>query len=423
MKTASRPQAPVINLPYAKQSSRADAQPLGRIFTLAGITWMCMLPVTMLVAPLKEIVRDAFNVGVIATHSFQSINMLGAFMLAPFIAKAAGRGGWLKTAAIIGLAADGVLFALMKFATSSEMLLAIRFFEGAAHIMALSSLMALVASYAPDDRRGRVMGIVGAAMMFGTACGTRLGGIVWTQVDTWIFIVGGGISTTAALLVLLFVPEQQVDNKSETPRRSWIALARERPALNIAYAYAFMDRFCVGVIISTFTLFLADVHQLTPDARSRMLVMFLAPFAVLVYPAGRLVDRIGRALPIAFASAGFGVVFALYGLLDIAWMPAAMVASGVLSALMFAPNLTLCADLAPEGHRGAAFTGFNAAGSLGFFLGPLVAGSTLWLMSEIGFDALASYRMAFVAAGAGEVLCAAITLPLLMNLRRQNITR
>ena len=423
MKTATRPQATVINLPYAKQSAPSAARPLSRILVLAGLTWMCMLPVTMLVPALKEIVSDAFSVGSFAAHGFQSINMLGAFLLAPFIAKAAGKGGWLKSAAIIGLAADGVLLALMKLATSIDMLMAIRLFEGAAHIMALSSLMALVAGYAPEDRRGRVMGIVGAAMMFGTACGTRLGGLIYTEMNTGIFIVGGAISATAALLVLLFVPEQEAKTEDRSQRKSWLTLVRERPALNIAYAYAFMDRFCVGVVISTFTLFLADVHGLSPDERSRMLVMFLAPFALLVYPAGRLVDRIGRALPIAFASAGFGIVFALYGVLDIRWMPVAMVASGVLSALMFAPNLTLCADLAPEGQRGPAFTGFNAAGSLGFLLGPAVAGTTLWLMGTMGFETLASYRMAFVVAGAGEVLCAAITLPILMNLRRQQVTR
>jgi len=70
-------------------------------------------------------------------------------------------------------------------------------------------------------------------------------------------------------------------------------------------------------------LFLADVHGLAPEARSRLLVLFLLPFAVLVYPAGWLVDRIGRVRPIALGSAGFGVVFAAYGLLPLAWMPAA----------------------------------------------------------------------------------------------------
>lgn len=198
---------------------------------------------------------------------------------------------------------------------------------------------------------------------------------------------------------------------------------RQRPALGVAYTYAFIDRFCVGVVISTFVLFLADVHGLSPEARSRMLVMFLLPFAVLVYPAGRLVDRIGRIRPIAFGSLAFGLVFAAYGVAPLSWMPVAMVVSGVCSALMFAPNLALCADLAPAESRGAAYAGFNIAGSFGFLLGPLAAGAVFEAILWLGYSPLGAYRASFVLAGGGEMLCALITLPVLRRLARRGMTR
>ncbi|MCB9856705.1 MAG: MFS transporter [Phycisphaerales bacterium] len=416
----------------AMTGARANRANVAKIAVLA---WFAMLPVTMLTPALKEVVgnltaplagwmsADWFElIEPLGAHAFQSINMLGAFVCVPLLGRYLHQRGMLKSVAALALAADGVLLATMSIAPSVGWLLGIRFFEGAAHVIGLSALMAIGASFAPENRRGRAMGIIGAAMMFGTACGTRLGGVLWTHLPTWFFYIAGLTAAVTALGTLLFAVEPASNRDREAARTPWTHVLRSNPSLGIAYAYAFIDRFCVGVVISTFVLFLANVHALAPDARSRLLVMFLLPFAALVYPAGRLADRIGRVRPIALGSAGFGVVFVAYGLIPLEWMPVAMIVSGVLSALMFAPNLALCADLAPESHRGAAFTGFNIAGSLGFLLGPIVAGGALALMHWMEFAPIAGYRMAFLVAGGGEVICAAVTLPMLRDLARRGIT-
>lgn len=388
-----------------------------KIVTVAALAWFAMLPVTMLTAPLKELI----HAGPFAAHVFQSINMAGAFICVPLIARFYHHQAMLKNVAALALSVDGVLLATMSVAPNVGWMLGIRFFEGAAHVIGISALMAIGAGLSPDARRGRTMGLIGAAMMFGTACGTRMGGALWVHLPVWFFYIAGLIAAMTGLGTLLFAAESRPERK--TDRTPWTRVLGENPALSIAYAYAFIDRFCVGVVISTFVLFLANIHGLGPDARSSLLVMFLLPFALLVYPAGRLADRIGRVRPIALGSAGFGVVFASYGLVPLSWMPVVMIVSGVLSALMFAPNMTLCADLAPEAGRGAAFTGFNVAGSLGFLLGPVVAGSAMLLMHWMDFSSIAGYRMAFIVAGGGEVLCAAITLPMLRDLARRNVTR
>lgn len=406
------------------------------VVKIAVLAWFAMLPVTMLTPALKEVIgnltaplagwlsADWFElVEPLGAHAFQSINMLGAFICVPLMGRFLNQRGMLKSVAALALAVDGVLLATMAIAPGVGWLLCIRFFEGAAHVIGLSALMAIGASFAPANRRGRAMGIIGAAMMFGTACGTRLGGVLWTHLPTWFFYIAGLTAAMTALGAVLFAAEPQAKRDQNSDRMPWTQLLRTSPSLGIAYAYAFIDRFCVGVVISTFVLFLANVHGLAPDARSRLLVMFLLPFAALVYPAGRLADRIGRVRPIALGSAGFGAVFVAYGLIPLAWMPIAMIVSGILSALMFAPNLALCADLAPESHRGAAFTGFNIAGSLGFLLGPIVAGSALALMHWMEFAPIAGYRMAFLVAGGGEVICAAVTLPMLRDLARRGVTR
>lgn len=392
------------------------------LFTIAALSWAAMLPVTMLVPALKEVIQIQFGAGTLAAHVFQSINMLGAILCAPLIAYFANRHGNLSRVAGIAFAVDGLLLSAMAFAPSLSVMLGLRFLEGAAHVLGISSLMAIGAGYASADRRGRVMGMIGAAMMFGTACGTRLGGVVWTYSADWFFHIAAMIAAAVGIYTLLFAREQGRDEQRSREREPWTRVLRRNPSLGIAYAYAFIDRFCVGVVISTFVLFLADVHGLAPEARSKLLVLFLLPFAALVYPAGRLVDRFGRVRMIALGSAGFGVVFAAYGILPLEWMPVAMALSGILSAAMFAPNLALCADLAPESGRGAAFAGFNVAGSFGFLLGPLAAGLAYQFMVSMGFTSIGGFRMAFLLAGGGEVLCALITLPLLRDLARRGAT-
>ena len=121
-------------------------------------------------------------------------------------------------------------------------------------------------------------------------------------------------------------------------------------------------------------------------------------------------------------SLGFGLVYALYGFVPIVWLPAAMIASGVLSAIMFAPNLAMCSDLAPPERRATAFAGFNMAGSLGFLAGPVAGGLIAALLSD-RLSTVATYRTTFVLIGMTEVLCALLTLPLLLRLRRSGQTR
>ncbi|MCG8408378.1 MAG: MFS transporter [Phycisphaerales bacterium] len=386
---------------------------------MATLTFIAMVPVTMLVAPLKELISLRYGASAFATHSFMSVNMIGAIIFAPLMFLWVDIRNHRKRVAVFALAADAVLLSLMALMPNLALILIVRFFEGAAHILALSTLMAMASAWAGEGRRGRVMGLVGTAMMFGTACGTRIGGLIWEHivVPEWTFHIAGMIAAVAALCTQLFAAEPAAQGEARHRSRDVLQTLRQTPNLLIAFFYAFIDRLCVGVLITTFCLFLADVHGLDPSARSRLLLMFLLPFASLVYPAGRLVDRLGRVWPIVLGSLGFGIIFSFYGVLSLSGLYWIMILSGVLSASMFAANLTLCTDLTPVSQRGAAFTGFNMAGSLGFLLGPLFAGGLFATLSN-HMVTLAAYQWTFLVAGGAEILCAAVTLPMLLRLKR-----
>jgi MFS family permease len=407
------PDVPSVRLEALPGATRA-------VVTTGILLFLSMLPVTLLVAPLKELIAERYGASAFWTHSFMSVNMIGAVMAAPLLVLLSDRPRARRKVAALALASDAVLFSAMAVSPSLPVILIFRFLEGAAHILALSTLMAIAAGWSGARHRGRTMGIVGAAMMFGTACGTRLGGLVWQHLPGWTFHVAGAISGATALGVMLFAAEGPMH--AEDRSRRGLGLVRRNPRLLVPYAYAFVDRFCVGVVISTFVLFLGEVHHLDPGQRSRLLAMFLVPFALVVYPAGRLIDRIGRVWPICAGTAVFGLIFAAYGCVTSAQLPAIMVLSGLVSAVMFAPSLALAADLAPAEQRGAAFTGFNVAGSLGFVLGPLCAGA-LYSLCQGRLDGLTAYRVTFAATGAAAMACALVTIPSLLRMRAAGETR
>ena len=116
---------------------------------------------------------------------------------------------------------------------------------------------------------------------------------------------------------------------------------------------------------------------------------------------------------IGTAAVGFVAPPALFGL---------MFAIGITAAVMFVPSMLMTTQLAPESIRGTALGAFNAAGSLGFVVGPITGGAISQLVAEQS-TWLAGYRAAFVTAGASEALCVAIALPILLRLRRAGRTK
>jgi MFS family permease len=131
-----------------------------------------------------------------------------------------------------------------------------------------------------------------------------------------------------------------------------------------------MDRFSIGIFVSTFTLFLSRQHQVDPVARGWLVALFMIPFAALCYPVGRLAERVGWFPLLVAGNVAFGIVYGAYGITPLGLLPASMVLSGIASAFIFAPSLLLVSDLVRRGHGEGLFGIFQIAGSLGFLAGP-----------------------------------------------------
>lgn len=381
---------------------------------------LMLVPVTLPVPVLRGLVQDRFAVSELMTSLFMSINMIGAVLTAPIAGAMADRFGNRRAIIAGALLADGLCFFGLTLDLPFAAFLSIRFFEGCAHITALSLLLSLAADLARIHGRGRVMGMVGTGITLGVAVGAPVGGALGRDDPLLPVQVGAALVVVLAVLIALTLPE--IAGRSLRPGLGEIVrITRKNRALLVPLAYAFTDRFTVGFFTTTFPLFMKRVYELPPERIGILLGLFLGPFFLLSYPFGRLSERVSRVGLLAGGSLLYGAAVMTLGTWHVDSLPWVMVGLGVLSAVMFVPSLILITDLAPDATRGTALGAFNAAGSLGFICGPVIGGLVSVEVAARS-DWVQGYSSAFVVAGASEVLCVLLTFPLLRRLVRAGRT-
>lgn len=372
--------------------SPRQSRPLGAI---ALATFLTLVPITLLVPGLTELVVDAHGGTRFQAHLFVSLNQLTGIVAVP-IAMALHRRAPHTRAWVVGLLLlDAVSFLGMGRATSLDALFAWRALDGIAHLPAVTFLM-IAANRAGGERRGASLGVVASALMVGVGVGAPLGGVLIDRDPNLVYGVGAALLALAALSGFA-IPATSTPSRDPQARYRW---DRRKLASWMPLFYGFADRFLIGVFVSTFTLFLTEVHGVGAATRGLLMSLFLLPFALLCWPAGKYADRVGWFGPLIFANVTFGAVYATYGVLPLTWLPLAMVASGLLSALMFAPSLAMVSDFARRGAGEGLFGSFQVAGSFGFLTGPLAGG----VLVELLATPAGQPRWAPIFAGVGLLL-------------------
>ncbi len=313
---------------------------------------------------------------------------------APLISAGAvgGAAGYLALAALPSL--GGAPF---------EVVLALRVVQGAMTVGALSLAMAMLMDL--PGGHGQNMGAAGIAIGIGVATGSPIGGQLAARDPLLVLVVAGGAMLAVGIAALLMVDRVPDGDRGEV--REALASLSGTPELVIPYAFGFIDRLTAGFFALAGTFYFRDVFGLGPAERGIVLALFFAPFALLQYPFGTLSDRIGRRVPIVGGSLAYGLAAMSVGLAGtLMGVQIAMVAVGVLGALMAPATMALVTDLASEDQRGTAMGGFNIFGSLGFLAG-IVAGETATLLG---------YRDAFLLVGGLEVAIALVAIVPLLRL-------
>ncbi|MCH2172402.1 MFS transporter [Myxococcota bacterium] len=392
-----------------------------RVGALGLLAFATLIPVTLPVAVLRELVQERFAVSETLTSLFMSINMVGAAIAAPLVGALSDRIGRRRQIIIGALLLDAVCLFGLTLPVSFGGFMAIRFLEGCAHITALSILLAVASRSRGPEKRGRTMGLMGGGITLGVAMGAPLGGIVGAQDPLVPLYLGCALVTLAAALAAGILREPD-SGEEEPPKLGFREMLRHNRALIAPLTFAFADRFTVGFFTTTFSLYLTRIHHLEPPQIGGLIAAFMLPFALLSYPFGRLSERFSRVAMLCGGSFLYGI-----GTASLAWWPpdalvGLMLALGVVSAVMFVPSLVLATELASPEIRATAMGAFNAAGSMGFIVGPAVGGFVSETVArQSGWHA--GYEAAFVVAGLSEIACVLVALPFLLALVRAGKTR
>ena len=379
---------------------------------IALATILTLVPVTLLVPGLRELIQVAHGGSASAAHAFMTVNMVSGIVAVPLVMRWQRRVGSVRQWVSALLALDAVVFLAMRSAPSLETLFALRVLDGALHLPAITLLM-VAANRLAGPRRGGLLGLLGSSLMIGVAIGSPLGGRLVDRSPQLVYLVGAALLLSAAVIAMgIALPR---DEQARTPSRRY-AWNTDIQLAWVPLAYAFMDRFVIGVFVTTFTLFLGEVHGASGAQRGMLMASFLVPFALLCWPAGKLADRIGWYRPLVISNVLFGIVFAMYGRVPLAALPAMMVLSGVLSALMFAPNLLLTSEVARRAGDGI-FGAFQIAGSVGFLAGPALGGVLVSVLRDA--DGAVQYDGIFMLVGALECALALVSAVALGRLLRR----
>ncbi|MFC7098132.1 MFS transporter [Halobaculum marinum] len=385
---------------------------------LALVVYAVLLAQT-LVYPGVDILAASFGgTGVAAPTLFLAVEFAAFAVFAGPWGSLSDRLGERRRLVALAAAGGAVGYLALAVAAGESLpfagALVLRALQGGATVGALSLAISALADRTGGN--GRNMGIAGIAIGLGTATGAPLGGQLFEVGTAVPLYAAAGLLGVAAVGALTIPDRPPGAGDRESGRRHGGLAAlftgvRERRDLAVPYAFAFVDRLTAGFFALVGTLYFRQAFGLGPGQTGLLLAAFFAPFALLQYPFGLLSDRVGRVLPVAAGSAVYGLVVVAVGFAPTVPLVAlAMVAVGVLGALMAPATLALVVDLAADTDRGAAVAGFNAAGSLGFLAGSLVGGA---VAAEYGFTA------AFVVAGGSEFLLALAALPALLRLGRR----
>ncbi len=352
------------------------------------LIFLTMLPVTGVVPILKTFVMDGFGVSEFWAHIFLAANMLAAFLFAPIVGSLADRYGRPRTFIAIAAVLDGLCFLIMPHVSDFTTLLALRFIEGAFHIGTLSLLLA-VAGARRDEGLSAAMGRVGAAITFGVALGSPIGGWLGAMSPTYSLSLGGLIMFVVAIASFALAVPQTVFARRHRLGEILKLLATE-PRLRLPYLFAFLDRFTVGFFVASFPIYASLRFDFTPSQIGGYIAAFMLTMGLLCRPIVVLSRRFSQTQLLLWGSLCYGLFFATVGWVEPPLLMVWMFLLGAASAMMFIPTLQLSAMRAPDGNVATSMGGFNSAGSLGFLLGPLVSGAlvtlfTLWSSTETAY--------------------------------------
>lgn len=386
-----------MTLPTPPLETNATRGGIGRAIVLpCSLLCGAMFNLTLVVAGLKEFIIDDLGGSLTEATLFFSVETLAYIVFAPLWGVLSDRLGRRRPFVVAGFLGSALIYGLYTRIHSLDLLLGLRFIQGAFSVMGWSVVMAMMLDHPDRQRSGRYMGLMGASLIFGVALGAPMGGYFSRWLGARAPLAAAAVLFLALAIAALglrdarnLVPHQQL--------RTVLGALRRRRRLLLPLAFHFVDRLAVGLFVVVFPLYLDAMGAHDPALRGRYLALFLLPFTALQFFSGKLAEKTKPGAPLLLGSFLYGLLLCWVGVASLQLLRPIMIGLGVFAALMFPPAILMTAQWSDPGTRGSAIGGFNLAGSLGFAIGPLFGA---WAYRAQGFG------FAFAACGVLEILLA-----------------
>ncbi|MBU3995782.1 MAG: MFS transporter, partial [Actinobacteria bacterium] len=239
---------------------------------------------------------------------------------------------------------------------------------------------ALLVKVSPPDARGRVASLNAAGFLSGMLLGPVFGALVAgfglraPFVFYFLTLVLAAIVVWSALRrsVLASPGGGGASRESMGLREAW-RIPQYRVLLGSVLIFGWTS---FGVRISIVPLFVALSFQGAPSDAAWVLAAYAAGNALLIFPAGRWTDTVGRKPMLVTGMAVLAISYLVFPASPALWAAlACMFVAGVGSALVNPGQQAALADLLGQRSGGKVVAAYSMMADLGGVLGPLAVGA------------------------------------------------
>jgi len=385
-----------------------------------------------ILAPALPVFAREFDVSVLQASAVISVFALVRFVSAPGAGSMVNHWGERGVLAS-GLAIVAVSSAAAGFSQTYLQLLLLRGAGGLGSAMFTVSAMALLLRVVPAEQRGRAASAYQGGFLFGGVTGPAVGGLVVAWSIRAPFFVYAATLGAATIVTLVFLArarlrerEEQISGGDADARQSLrVALGNGgyRAALTVNLVTGFVT---FGMRSAIVPLFVVEGLQRGPSLSGIAFLLAASVQAILLLPAGRMADTVGRkrALTIgsvalligmiiltladlAANSLGTTAMVGSVGLVGLVLFLIAMTVQGASSAFLGSAPAAVVGDVMGGRKGGIVVATFQMVADVGAVLGPLVAG---FLVDALDFDWAFAVGAALAAAAVIVVLVMPETL-------------
>lgn len=287
-----------------------------------------------------------------------------------------------------------IVMTLMGFATSPWQLLLLRLLNGTVAGFNPASL-ALMASIAPKNKMGTIMGIMQSGIIAGTILGPFFGGLAAGLIGFRpLFWITGLMLFIATILAMMIVKEH-FDREEARGQRSPSVFEgfkelRSIPQIPALFAVTFMIQFSMLSLMPVLPLFIQNLHGPHMVEFYAGLVGVVTGISNFIFSPllGRLADRIGGSERILFLS----LIGSVLVMIPHAWAPnVATLLSlrfllGICMGGMTPAVNALIRRYTPDGMESRAYSFNTSYMALGNMAGPILGGLlSAWMGLEAVF--------------------------------------